>query len=90
MVNENHSFFEEGRKLTMKQQAIIRGENGKVYDLLKYEVCGEEVLLNDKKEPIKDSKNNYILSNLLCYDTEYWFEISSYYGQSLSIKKRIK
>ena len=90
MVNENHGFFEEGRKLTMKQQAIIRGENGKVYDLLKYEVCGEEVLLNDKKEPIKDSKNNYILSNLLCYDTEYWFEISSYYGQSLSIKKRIK
>ena len=61
---------------------------GVTYANESFETQTNDPLLNDKKEPIKDSKNNYIISNLLCYDTEYWFEISSYYGQSLSIKKK--
>lgn len=81
-VNENHGFFAGQEKLTLKLRAHTpRDANGKVYTVHKYEICGEELLIDDKKEPIKDSKNNYILSNLLCYDTEYWFEISSYYGK---------
>ncbi|MDC0542866.1 hypothetical protein OAO24_05345 [Methylophilaceae bacterium] len=87
-VNENHGFFGEGQLNLKLRFHTPRDANGKVYDVHKYEICGEEILLNDKKEPIKDSKNNYIISNILCYDTEYWFEISSYYGQSLSIKKK--
>ena len=74
-LNRNHYFVTESVKYNLKTQAVIRGEGGKVYDLLKFEICAEELFLNDKGEP------NIKSDVLLCYDTEYWFEISSFFGK---------
>ncbi|MDC0183356.1 MORN repeat-containing protein [Nitrosomonadales bacterium] len=74
-LNRNHYFVTESVKYNLKTQAVIRGEGGKVYDLLKFEICAEELFLNDKGEPSIQS------DVLLCYDTEYWFEISSFFGK---------
>ena len=73
-LNENHYFVENKIKYKQKNQALIKGEGDKLYDLLKYEICAQELFLNDKGEHIKSDI-------LLCYDTEYWFEISSFFGK---------
>ena len=46
--------------------SLIKGENGKKYDLLEVNICG--------KNHLKES---------ICYNAEYWFEISSFFGQGL-------
>jgi hypothetical protein len=74
-LNENHYFSANEIKYNQKNQALIRGEGDKLYDLLKYEICAEELFLNNKGEP------NIKSDILLCYDTEYWFEISSFFGK---------
>lgn len=83
-----------GIKWDMLKQRLITDED-RHFDLLKYKICGH---LDDDWKYLKEKyeKNNGFednpkrsikhneehLNRMICYETEFWFDITSFYGKN--------
>ena len=75
-------------------QSLVQ-DNDKYYDVLKYKICGhldgdweflkEEFERNDFFSDDPEGKDNHFeehSNRLICYETEFWFDITSFFGKS--------
>ena len=73
----------------------LRGDDDKYFDVLKFKICGH---LDKDWEFLKEDyeRNNFFLDDpegkrehfqknlnrLICYETDFWFDITSFFGKS--------